>query len=557
MRKALAILAGVILITILAACNLTDMFKGKTADQQSTQNAVPPPAADNPPPAADNQQSPPQPNPPPSNQAYQNTAPSRQAPSSSYPSQQSYAQNAPQDSGYGNQGSYAPRPIYTTAQIDQMVAPVALYPDALMTQVLMASAYPYDVTDADQWLQSNRGLSGAYLDDALATASWDPSVIALCKFPTALDRMAGDIQWTTDLGDAFLNQRSDVMSAVQRLRQEAYRSGHLRTSPQQRVVYDPQYIVIQPYTPNVYYVPYYNPTIVYGSAWNYPNYYYPSVYNPPPSPGYSFVNGFAWGLGVAFGNVLFGGYDWNHRNVYVNNNVFYQNNIYRNTDYYRNRGMYGGRAHGDWAYNAHYNRADEGFVRAPYAGRGHGNVRGLPDGAVRGGRNRTYLETNVSQGPGGGRNRQEGAGQGQRQGQGMGQGQGKRPEGQGMGQGQGQRQGQGMGQGQGKRPEGQGMGQGKGQGQGQGMGQGQGKRPEGQGMGQGKGQGQGQGLGQGQGKRPEGQGLGQGKGQGQGQGLGQGQGKRPEGQGLGQGQGGKNRPADQPKPNKKKDKKPD
>jgi hypothetical protein len=519
MRKSLTIVGGSILITLLSACKAANTTQGTSADQQADQN---PPAVQ-----ADVQNASQQaPNPPPSNQGYQNTAPSEQAPSSTYPGQQNYAQNAQ----YSNQGaaqpSYEQATRYSTGQIDQMVAPIALYPDALMMQVLMAAAYPYDVSDADQWLQSNRGLSGTNMDDALSTASWDPSVIALCKFPSALDRMAGDIQWTTDLGNAFLNQRSEVMNSIQRLRQEAYRNGHLRTSPQQRVVVDTQYIQIQPYTPNVYYVPYYNPTIVYGSAWNYPNYYYPNVWNPSPyySPGYSFVNGFAWGIGMSFGNVLFGGYDWNHQNAYINNNVFYGNNIYRNTDYYRNRGMYGGQAHGTWAYNARYNRPNEGFVRAPYAGRAHGTVRGVPAAAVRGGRNHTYLETNVSQGPGGVRNRQEGAGAGQ----------GQHPGGPGNG------QGQGVGRGEGPHPGGQGS-TGQGQGMGQPPGQSQVQHPH-QGMGQGQGKGQvqhpHQGMGQGQGK-----GQVQHPNQGMGQKQGQGGGKnKPQGAG----QNARTHPSDQP-----------
>ena len=469
MRKALAMLSGLVLITLLSACKASDTPKGTTADQQAAQNPPPTQAAENPSPQPQSTSYP-----APSSQISQNTAPA-----SGYDSQ-----------GGNNQGYSTQAPRYSTAQIEQMVAPIALYPDALMTQVLMAAAYPYDVADADQWLQSNRGLSGTNLDNALATSSWDPSVIALCKFPTALDRMGRDIQWTTDLGTAFLNQRSEVMSAIQRLRQDAYRSGHLRTSSQQRVVYDPQYIVIQPYTPDVYYVPYYNPMIVYGAAWNYPNYYYPGVWNPSPyySPGYSFVNGFAWGVGVSFGGVLFGGYDWNHQNVYVNNNVFYGNNIYRNTDYYRNRSMYAGQAQRTWAYNAQYNQPHQGFVRAPYSGQSHGEVRGMPAGAVRGPRGGSVAPANRPQG----QVRSQGMAQGQIHNQGMAQGQVKHPGGQGQGQGQIHNQGMAQGQHPG----------GPGHGQGQGAGQGQGQHPGGQG------QGHGQGMGQGQGQHPGGQGQG-------------------------------------------------
>ncbi|MEJ2367968.1 MAG: DUF3300 domain-containing protein, partial [Acidobacteriota bacterium] len=103
---------------------------------------------------------------------------------------------------------------YTEPQIEQMVAPIALYPDALMSQVLMAATYPDQVAEADQWMRENPGLSGPALDDALSTSTWDPSVISMCKFPTLLDRMGRNMQWTTDLGYAFLYQRNQVMDAV-------------------------------------------------------------------------------------------------------------------------------------------------------------------------------------------------------------------------------------------------------------------------------------------------------------------------------------------------------
>ncbi len=184
---------------------------------------------------------------------------------------------------------------YSPDQVTQMVAPIALYPDALMSQVLMASTYPNQVVETDQWVRANPGLTGSALDSALATATWDPSVISLSKFPTVLDRMAQNITWTTDLGNAFLYQRTDVMDAVQDLRSAAYQNGTLRTTEQERVVVEGPDIVIQPSTPEVIYVPVYQPSVVYGSYWNYPSYYYPGVWDP--WPGYSFINGFAWGIG--------------------------------------------------------------------------------------------------------------------------------------------------------------------------------------------------------------------------------------------------------------------
>ncbi len=275
----------------------------------------------------------------------------------------------------GGLSLHAQGSLYSSGQIDQMVAPIALYPDALMSQVLMAATFPDQVTQADQWLQANPNLTGSALDDALATATWDPSIIALCKFPSVLDRMAQNITWTTDLGNAFLNQRADVMNAIQTLRAAAYRNGYLQTTPQQRVIVQGPDIVIEPYTPDVIYVPAYQPAVVYGPLWSYPTYYYPGVW--APWPGYSFVNGFAWGLGFAVGNVLFGGCDWGSRTVFVNNTVIVNNAIYHNTPYYRG-GYWHGRL-GPQAWSPRVARASyvRGGIGAPYGGRSYGQVHGI------------------------------------------------------------------------------------------------------------------------------------------------------------------------------------
>ena len=264
---------------------------------------------------------------------------------------------------------------YSPDQINQMVAPIALYPDALMSQVLMASTYPNQVTETDQWVRANPGLSGGTLDSALATATWDPSVIALAKFPTVLDRMAQNITWTTDLGNAFLYQRDDVMDAVQSLRSAAYQNGTLRTNEQERVVTEGPNIVIQPSTPEVIYVPTYQPAVVFGSYWNYPSYYYPGVWNP--WPGYSFVNGFAWGLGYLFGNILFGGCDWGHHDVWINNSVINSCGIYHNSPYYHDNHWGGGYGHQSW--ERHPGGVDyaRGGTGAPYGGRNYDRINGI------------------------------------------------------------------------------------------------------------------------------------------------------------------------------------
>ena len=193
---------------------------------------------------------------------------------------------------------------YTKAKLEQLVAPIALYPDALLSQVLMASTYPLEVVEADRWVKANSNLTGKALDDALAQKSWDPSVISLCQTPQLLDRMSKNLDWTQDLGNAFLAQESDVMATVQTLRTEAYKSGNLKSTPQQKVVQESQVIIIQPANPQIVYVPYYDPMVVYGPYWGYPSPYYPGWY--APWPGQAFVRGFAWGMGFAIGNSLFG-----------------------------------------------------------------------------------------------------------------------------------------------------------------------------------------------------------------------------------------------------------
>jgi uncharacterized membrane protein YgcG len=219
---------------------------------------------------------------------------------------------------------------YTQAQLDQLVGPIALYPDALLAQVLMACTYPLEVVEADRWVKANPSLKGKALDDALAQKTWDPSVISLCQTPQLLDRMSSNLDWTQDLGNAFLSQQADVMATAQKLRSEAYKSGNLKTTEQQTVVVEKETIVIQPASPQVVYVPAYNPAVVYGPYWAYPAPMYPAWY--APWPGSAFVRGMAWGAGFAIGANMFGGCNWHGNNVYVNNVTINNNNIYKNTN---------------------------------------------------------------------------------------------------------------------------------------------------------------------------------------------------------------------------------
>ena len=185
-------------------------------------------------------------------------------------------------------------------QLDSLVAPIALYPDPLLAQTLAASTYPLEVIQLQQWMGRNKNLQGQALADAVAKQPWDPSVQSMVMFPDVITRMADNIQWTTDLGNAFLAQESDVMAAVQRMRAKAQGTGNLKTSAQttvqtQTVPSGKQVITIQQANPDVVYVPSYDPTVVYGAPPPaYP--YYPYTY-----PGYVPGTALAWGAGIALG----------------------------------------------------------------------------------------------------------------------------------------------------------------------------------------------------------------------------------------------------------------
>jgi hypothetical protein len=213
----------------------------------------------------------------------------------------------------------------STQQIDSLTAPIALYPDALLAQVLMASTFPQDVEAAAAWSKANPNMKGDDAVKAVAAQPWDPSVQSLVAFPQVLATMAQKPDWVTQIGNAFLAQPNDVMDSVQRLRKQAQQAGHLQTNEQQKVIVEQSTIQIVPANPQVVYVPTYNPTVVYGT-WPYPA--YPPVYVPPPY-GYPIASGLAAGLafgaGIAVANSLWGGFNWNNHNVNVNVNKY--NNI--------------------------------------------------------------------------------------------------------------------------------------------------------------------------------------------------------------------------------------
>ncbi len=197
------------------------------------------------------------------------------------------------------------KPDFPPEQIEQMVAPIALYPDPLVTTILMASTYPLEVVQADRWLKANPKVTGAALDEALKKQSWDDSVKSLCRTPDVIDRMSKNLDWTSDLGDAFLDQQQAVLDAVQRMRKKAENAGNLKTTPQQTVIVEKEVIKIVPADPQVIYVPTYSAPVVYGSAWSYPSYYYPPMYTYPP--GYTLAaSALSFGVGMAVGAAVWG-----------------------------------------------------------------------------------------------------------------------------------------------------------------------------------------------------------------------------------------------------------
>src|SRR5512132_4200729 len=252
-------------------------------------------------------------------------------------------------------------------QLDSLVAPIALYPDAMLAQTLAASTYPLEVMQLDQWMDKNKNLKDKALADAVAKQPWDPSVQSMAAFPDVVQRMAENIQWMTDVGNAVLAQQKDVMDAVQRMRAKAQGTGNLKTGSEQKVETKTtqsgqQVIVVEQANPEAAYVPSYDPAVVYGAApAEYP--YYPYSY-----PGYQPGRALAWGSAIAVGGVWannnWGNCNWDDGNVTINNN----NNF--NKNYNKNVNKTGtGQANG-WQHNPQHRG------NAPYANKQTANKYG-------------------------------------------------------------------------------------------------------------------------------------------------------------------------------------
>jgi hypothetical protein len=250
------------------------------------------------------------------------------------------------------------------AELDQLLAPIALHPDPLLSELLIASTYPLEVVQADRWAKSNTALKGDALTAALAKQSWDDSVKSLIQVPSVLAMMSEQLDWTQKLGDAVLAQQADVMDAIQRLRARARANGKLESTKEQTVTVktedQKQYVVIEPTSPNEIYVPYYEPAVVYGD-WPYPD--YAPYYFPPPYgyiPGAALATGVAFAAGVAVRHAFWGNCNWGRRNINVANrnvniNNFDRSNINNFTKWEHNA---------DHRHGVKYNNAD---VRQKFA----------------------------------------------------------------------------------------------------------------------------------------------------------------------------------------------
>jgi hypothetical protein len=223
-------------------------------------------------------------------------------------------------------------PLIPPDQLDSLVAPIALYPDPLLAQVLAASTYPLELIQLQQWMAKNPGLKDKALADAVEKQPWDPSIQAMAALPDVVKRLADDIQWTTDLGNAFLAQQSGVMEAVQRMRKKAQETGNLKSTEQQlvetKVIDNKSVIIVEPANPQVIYVPSYDPLYVYGP----PIYPYPPIYYPPAgyyAAGMAISFGIGLAIGAAWGGGGWGwGCGWGGNNININNN----NNFIRNSN---------------------------------------------------------------------------------------------------------------------------------------------------------------------------------------------------------------------------------
>jgi hypothetical protein len=276
---------------------------------------------------------------------------------------------------------------FSQTELDQILAPIALHPDALLAQILMASTYPLEVVMAARWSSDNSKVTGKALEDALAKQPWDPAVKSLTAVPQVLKQMNDNLEWMQKLGDAFLAQQEDVMKTVQALRAKAAGNGNLKTTPEQvvktEVVESSTVYVIESSKPDVVYVPSYDPASVYG-YWGYPG--YPPYYMYPP--GYAYAPGLAFATGIFVGAAIWGNCNWGGNNVNINTNRY--NNFNRsnisNGNWNHNVDHRRGVGYKDQGVANKYGRGNQGAqARDAYRGRdqGGGGRGGGPSASTR------------------------------------------------------------------------------------------------------------------------------------------------------------------------------
>ncbi len=276
-------------------------------------------------------------------------------------------------------------PQLSAQELQQLVAPIALYPDALVAQILAAATYPTQIVEADRWMQRHSNLKGEELAKEVDKQDWDPSIKALAQFPSVLENMDKNLSWTSSLGEAYANEPEDVTNAVQEMRQQAEKAGHLNSNEQERVTAQGNTIVIEPVSPDVVYVPAYDPWLVYGA----PIVAYPGWY---PVPGI-FWGGFGLSFGVGFGVGYFGGfgwgwghwgYDWHDRRAFFDHHAFvshsreFGHDGFHHGDFNHGNFNHGGFGHGNAFHGGSGFRAQSGAHSGAFGGFNHGgDVRGF------------------------------------------------------------------------------------------------------------------------------------------------------------------------------------
>ena len=284
--------------------------------------------------------------------------------------------------GAMSQSTEAPTaaPHLSAQELQQLVAPMALYPDALVAQILAASTYPTEIVEADRWMQRHANLKGEELAKEVDKQDWDPSVKALTQFPSVLENMDKNLSWTSSLGDAYANEPEDVTNAIQEMRQQAQKTGHLNSNQQERVTTQGSTIIIEPANPEVVYVPAYDPWLVYGA----PIIAYPGWY---PVPGI-FWGGVGLSFDLGFGIGYFGGfgwgwghwgYDWHDRRAFFDHHAFVSHSRdFHHGDFNRGNSYHDSFAHGNAFHGGSSFHGQSGMRSGALGGFDHGgDVRGF------------------------------------------------------------------------------------------------------------------------------------------------------------------------------------